>query len=143
MASGTYTLIVELGAPKRIEVGALGTHDFELGWYAYTGTAFGPGGFKRIDRHRDVAAGRNGVRHWHVDYLLGDEQARIDGVCRSQDVDAECRISGAIDGRHVPGFGASDCDCDSHLVYNSSREPLLSSLRSVHEGCSVDSDGNG
>ncbi|HKL28837.1 MAG TPA: GIY-YIG nuclease family protein [Natrialbaceae archaeon] len=137
MPSGTYTLLIELDAPERIEVGALGPRDFEAGWYAYTGTAFGPGGFDRIDRHRDVAAGRNETRHWHVDYLTGNDHARIDGACRTPDADAECRFSDRIDGRRVPGFGASDCDCDSHLVYNPSRERLLSSLRTIHERCEV------
>lgn len=135
MSSGTYTLLIELDAPERIEVGALGPRDFEAGWYAYTGTAFGPGGFERIDRHRGVAAGRNETRHWHVDYLLGDERSRIDGVCRTPGVDAECRFSDRIDGRRVSGFGASDCDCDSHLVYNPSREQLVQSLRTIHARC--------
>lgn len=138
MPSGTYTLLIELDTATRIEVGALGTHDFDAGWYAYTGTAFGPGGFKRIDRHRDVAAGRNETRHWHVDYLLGNDHARVDGVCRTPDVDAECRFSDRIDGRRVPGFGASDCDCGSHLVFNPERRPLWSSIEAVHETCTVD-----
>lgn len=136
MPSGTYTLLIDLDATTRIEVGALGTFDFEAGWYAYTGTALGPGGFKRIDRHRDVAAGRNDTRHWHVDYLLGTERARIDGVCRTPDVDAECRVSSRIDGRSVPGFGASDCDCESHLVHDSSGESLRTALEELHETCS-------
>jgi len=142
MPSGTYTLLIELEAATRIDVGALETFDFDAGWYAYTGTAFGPGGFKRTDRHRDVAAGRNEARHWHVDYLLGADRTRIDAVCKTRDVDAECRFTDRIDGRRLPGFGASDCDCGSHLVYNPSRERLLSSLQTVHDRCELESGGS-
>ncbi len=44
----------------------------------YTGSALGSGGFSRVERYRAVAAGENDARHWHVDYLLGDETTSID-----------------------------------------------------------------
>lgn len=135
MASGTYTLVIELERSVGIDIGALGPRELDSGWYAYTGTAFGPGGFARIDRHRTVAAGRNETRHWHVDYLLGNDHSALEVVCRTSSVDGECRISDAIPGRSVNGFGASDCDCDSHLVYNTSGEKLRAGLQDLHETC--------
>jgi endonuclease-3 len=143
MTAGTYTLLIELEAPTTIDVGALGTFDFEDGWYAYTGTAFGPGGFSRIDRHRDVATGRNETRHWHVDYLLGDDCARLVGTCRTPNVDAECRFSDRLPGTRVPGFGASDCSCDSHLVFDLSGDELFPALEAMHDRCSIDGEPAG
>ena len=131
---GTYTLVLELDPSATVEVGALGRREFEVGWYAYTGSALGPGGFARIDRHREVAAGEHDVRHWHIDYLLGFDGVRIATVERSHGVDAECGIASAIasNGTVVAEFGASDCDCDSHLVGHAEREPLIDAVRTAH-----------
>jgi endonuclease-3 len=129
---GTYTLLVRVPTRHRIEVGALGTHTFDPGWYAYTGSAFGPGGLSRVDRHRELAAGDRDVRHWHVDYLLGLPDASVDTVVTTGGEDIECRVAQAIDGERVPAFGCSDCACDSHLVGQEDRAPLLESVRVAH-----------
>ena len=132
---GTYTLILALDTSTTVEVGALGPREFEEGWYAYTGSALGPGGFARIDRHREVAAGEREVRHWHIDYLLGLDATRIETVERSYGVDVECEIASTIasNGTVVTEFGASDCDCDSHLVGHAEREPLIDSVRTAYD----------
>jgi len=132
MSGGTYTLVIELQERATIEVGALGEQPFEPGWYAYVGSAHGPGGFARVDRHRELAAGERDARHWHVDYLLGHPAARIETVERTADVDAECRLAAALDGTPIPSFGCSDCGCDSHLFYSSSRASLLSAVVAGH-----------
>jgi Uri superfamily endonuclease len=62
-APGSYLLVIECETPTEIEVGALGTLGFEAGYYGYVGSAFGPGGLSRVDRHRRVAAGDHEVRH--------------------------------------------------------------------------------
>ncbi|MFB6150818.1 MAG: DUF123 domain-containing protein [Haloarculaceae archaeon] len=129
---GTYTLVVELADPARIAVGALGEYAFDAGWYAYTGSAFGPGGFARVDRHRELAAGERDARHWHVDYLLGHPAASVDAVVRTPGADVECAVARAVAGERVPGFGASDCDCDSHLAYAEERATLVSSVERAH-----------
>lgn len=113
---GTYTLLIELGDEVTVEVGALGEHTLARGWYAYTGSAFGPGGFVRVERHRELAAGERETRHWHVDYLLGHPEASVREVVRSPGVDVECAVAGRLPDGPVPGFGASDCDCPSHLA---------------------------
>ncbi len=132
MPVGTYTLLIERTRGDAVEVGALGEVDLPAGWYAYTGSAFGPGGFDRIDRHERVAAGDHDVRHWHVDYLLGAKGSRLDGAVRSVDVDAECAVARRLDGDRVAGFGCSDCRCDSHLVRRPDREPLVESVERAH-----------
>jgi Uri superfamily endonuclease len=132
MAGGTYTLLVELSEGVDIEVGALGEYSFESGWYAYVGSALGTGGFSRVERHRELAAGERDVRHWHIDYLLGHDAAAIGTVVRTAGVDAECAIADAIDGDPVPDFGCSDCGCGSHLFYSPDRDTLCSTVENAH-----------
>lgn len=111
---GTYTLLVRVGSPTTVEVGALGDVRFDDGLYAYTGSAFGTGGLSRIDRHADVASGENDARHWHIDYLLGAEETSLTGAFVTPE-DAEDEVAREIEGEPVPRFGASDSPCDSHL----------------------------
>lgn len=138
MPKGTYTLLVELTDSTTVEFGAAGERDLRAGWYAYTGSAFGPGGFSRVDRHRELARGERDVRHWHVDYLLGLPESRIDGVVKSAGADVECDVSRDVPTRDgcepVAGLGASDCECDSHLLYATAPEPLERAVREAHAG---------
>jgi Uri superfamily endonuclease len=131
---GTYTLVVRFDGSATIEVGALGESAFTEDWYAYVGSARGPGGFSRVERHRELAADERETRHWHVDYMLGHPAASVVGVVRTAGVDGECAVARALDGERVPGFGCSDCGCDSHLVSRGSREALLSSVERAHRG---------
>lgn len=135
---GTYVLIIELPTETPLEVGALGTHSFEAGWYAYVGSALGSGGFKRIDRHRRVAAGEHPVRHWHIDYLLGHPASSLAAVRTVPGVDGECRIASTLRASSVPAFGCSDCSCHSHLFFEDERETLL---EDVSQAISRVSDG--
>ncbi|WP_225335858.1 GIY-YIG nuclease family protein [Halomicrobium urmianum] len=140
---GTYTLLIERTAGDSLSVGALGEIEFPAGWYAYTGSALGPGGFSRIDRHERVAAGEHDARHWHVDYLLGDPDSRLNGVVRSPGADAECTVARAVDGDAIPEFGCSDCDCDSHLAYQADRAALVESVERAHRETTSEASGLG
>lgn len=133
MDGGTYTLVIELSAADAITFGAAGERDLSAGWYAYTGTAFGPGGFARIDRHARVAAGRNDARHWHVDYLLGHPDARLDAAYCTPGADAECATTDRLPATRVSGVGASDCDCGSHLAVAEARASLVEALTKRHD----------
>ena len=130
---GTYVLVVDLPQPTTLEVGALGDLEFDAGPYAYVGSAFGPGGFGRIDRHRELARGerdarrrsnaptrspslRSRDRHWHIDYLLGHDATRLEAAFAYPDADRECELATSLPGDPVDGFGASDCDCPGHLL---------------------------
>jgi endonuclease-3 len=139
---GTYTLVIELLEPTTTEVGALGTLTFDSGWYAYSGSALGSGGFARVDRHRELAAGHRDTRHWHLDYVLGLPEASIDAVLTAHGVDIECSTASAIDGTPVPDFGCSDCDCESHLHHAPQRAPLLDSVRRAHDRFRTDGSGS-
>ena len=135
MAGGTYTLVLERTDQGTIEVGALGDRDFPAGWYAYTGSALGSGGFSRVERHRAVASGEHDARHWHVDYLLGDEATTVDTVVTTS-ADVECAVARRLDdavGGAVPDFGCSDCGCRSHLAGCADREELVSAVERAHD----------
>lgn len=130
---GTYTLLLELDEPAAVGIGRLGEREFPAGHYAYTGSALGPGGFARVDRHREVATGERDVRQWHVDSLLGLEAATVVAAIRSPGVAAECAIARGVHADPVPGFGATDCDCDSHLAQAADREALYRAAWAAHE----------
>lgn len=125
----TYTLLIELGHGEEIEVGSLGDIEFPRGWYAYTGSAEGPGGYGRVDRHKRVSRGGGSV-HWHVDYLNRHPDTEILEVVKSRE--GECRVAERIEAEDVPGFGSSDCGCPSHLHYSESLECLRRSVRMAH-----------
>jgi Uri superfamily endonuclease len=131
VTGGTYTLFVHLPHEATIEVGALGSHTFDAGWYAYTGSALGTGGFSRVERHHELATGDQDTRHWHVDYLLGHAESRLAADVRTA-VDAECAIARELPDGPIPGFGASDCVCPSHLAYAADRESLERAVREAH-----------
>ena len=131
-AGGTYTLLIELPTAATVEVGALGAVDLQAGGYAYTGSALGTGGFSRVDRHRRIADGEHDVRHWHIDYLLGQPSTRIIDVTRSYGADIECAVAGRLPSGPVDGFGASDCDCGSHLAHMDRIDALAERVERAH-----------
>ncbi len=114
MTRGTYVLAIDV-PPLEVGIGAAGEYRLE-GTYAYVGSAFGPGGFARIERHRELARGEREVRHWHVDYLLGHPESELESVARFPDADRECELADTLPGEPVKGIGASDCDCPAHLL---------------------------
>jgi endonuclease-3 len=132
VTGGTYTLLLELPEATTIAVGALGEHRFPAGWYAYTGSAFGSGGFGRVDRHYELAAGERETRHWHIDYLLGHPDSRIRGDVRTPETDIECAVAETLPDGPIDGFGASDCDCVSHLAYDEDGADLRAAVAETH-----------
>lgn len=132
-AGGTYTLVVTLREPVTATVGALGEVTLPAGGYAYTGSAQGAGGFSRIDRHRRLAAGESDTRHWHVDYLLGHPATTLSDVVRTHGRDVECAVAEQLGAGPVPGFGASDCDCESHLTHRYAPSRLAAAARDAHD----------
>jgi Uri superfamily endonuclease len=96
-----------------ITVGRLGTIRFACGYYVYVGSALG-GLRSRLNRHL-----RTGKKpHWHIDYLL--EKAALDAIITGESPEkTECTIALALARQFesVPGFGASDCRCRSHLFF--------------------------
>ena len=114
-----YVLLLKLEKDVTITIGKLGTLNFKKGFYAYTGSARGTGGFKRIDRHFNVASGQNTTRRWHIDYLLPHLEVICAVTVPTKD-DLECTVSGKLSALllGIKGFGCSDCSCSSHLFFS-------------------------
>jgi Uri superfamily endonuclease len=124
MPKGTYLLLARLEEEVTVTVGRLGTFVFPAGWYAYAGSALGPGGIPaRLARHW-----RSQKRaHWHIDYLLAHGTPEASWYVETVER-LECRWAAAV--RTLPGarllvprFGASDCRCPGHLAYLPRRPP--------------------
>ena len=113
ITKGIYVLIIELKRDSAISVGRLGKVPFQKGFYAYVGSAMG-GLTQRISRHLR----KEKTIHWHIDYLL--EKAKVVGVfvCTTNEK-LECLFAGKLaeEFESIQGFGASDCNCLSHLFF--------------------------
>lgn len=122
---GLYCLVVALDRRVTAGVGALGTVEFDEGAYVYVGSAHGPGGFARVDRHRELAAGNRSGRHWHIDHLLTQPGASVVQVVTTAGADAECALAQSLSGERIHKFGCTDCDCPSHLARYPDRRPAI------------------
>lgn len=116
--TGNYILLLHLPADQALAIGKLGTFDFPAGWYAYVGSAFGPGGLVgRLKYHLKPVE----RPHWHIDYFR--RVARLQEIWLSPGSErreqAWVDLLLAIPGATVPveGFGASDSNRESHLIY--------------------------
>ena len=123
--SGTYCLIMKLEKAAEIRVGRLGIGLFPAGYYCYVGSAM-RGLEKRVARH--FATEKR--MHWHVDYFLARARARALGaVAVYSKARLECELSrllaGEVAAEPMPGFGASDCSCRTHLYYFSNSPTKL------------------
>lgn len=133
MEKGVYCLVLSHG-PCTIRVGALGYLAFPAGWHVYCGSAQGPGGLKRVQRHIDLATSRNKTARWHIDYLLQDTRvALLSALCANTTQPLECELASALGGDPVPGFGCSDCRCNSHLFFFDTDpvDKIINAMRSI------------
>lgn len=129
---GVYCLIFE-NHECALQVGKKGEFSFKRGYHIYVGSALGPGGLKRMQRHIRLSRDKDKNPKWHVDYLHFCSAFRlVSAVCAATPERLECLLAGAIGGSCVPGFGCTDCKCRSHLF---SREKYpLSDLSGAFEG---------
>jgi len=109
---GSYMLVLRLREKRNLRVGQLGIKPFGKGFYIYVGSAMA-NLTKRIERH----VRKRKLHHWHIDELRDAAEVWSTLVVRSSDR-LECEIArrcSRIAEWSVPGFGCSDCSCDSHL----------------------------
>lgn len=113
---GTYVLLMHIAKPHQLTVGRLGQHRFAQGWYAYVGSAFGPGGLRARLRHH---LRRSAAPRWHIDYLtrmVVPSEVWVSVNPKRWEHSIAQWLQGLNDsGIPVPGFGCSDCRCRSHL----------------------------
>lgn len=126
--AGIYILILHVVHPCRIKTGRLAERVFQKGTYLYIGRA------KQYLRGRLARHLRAEKKlFWHIDYLL--RRAFIKEIWCQLDFFNECQITARIietcgkGCSPIPGFGASDCLCPSHLIFYNGDDSLLSSIR--------------
>lgn len=143
MEKGIYTLVLRLAADQDLVVGSLGSVHFEAGYYAYTGSARGPGGLARVKRHLRVMEGKCSVQRWHIDRLL-PYSTLVKVVATKTEEDLECPIALKIGERlsFVARFGCTDCRCPSHLHFSKSKEEILLVVKSAHAWASRSRSGS-
>ena len=118
--SGVYLLEILLKEEARIKIGKKGFFLCPAGFYCYTGSAQ-KNMQSRLARH----CRKKKKRHWHIDYLL--EWAEVLQIHTWQVArEGECRLAAYLHDRLngvmiIPGFGASDCSCQTHLLYFNKR----------------------
>jgi len=120
---GSYILVIFLSKKVKIEIGALGALSFFKGYYLYVGSAMGNNGSttleNRVKRHLSDSA--NKKLHWHIDYLLYDENFLIIKLYIVPSLmRLECVIARDIQevsDSFIKNFGSTDCSCKSHLFY--------------------------
>ena len=108
--------MIYLARSCHIKIGKKGTFRFPKGYYVYTGSA--KNGLKgRVERHLR----KEKKRFWHIDYLLDHASVKKVFLFPDNRLD-ECFLSQKMLKRSeakvvVPKFGASDCNCPTHLVF--------------------------
>ncbi len=116
--SGTYALILLAENVTELTVGKLGEFQFEAGYYVYVGSAFGPGGLRaRLTHHSRISNNP----HWHLDYLKPATQ--IETIWYTTDLQPRehqwAATLSSYRNAAIPsrGFGATDCSCETHLIF--------------------------
>lgn len=125
-APGVYTLVLRLPSTQPVRVGSLGQFTFCAGTYVYVGSALG-GLAARAGRH---LKGPRKAR-WHIDYLA--RAASIAAVVFAETaLRVECPLAGLLAARleaAIPGFGAGDCACPTHLYFAAEESRARAAVR--------------
>ena len=130
---GTYILVLRVDVDTPVQIGRWRLLDVRRGYYCYVGSAFGPGGvIARVSRHCRTEK----RRHWHIDYL--SEIAGVESVWYSHsgsrlEHEWASALSRLDDLEPVPGFGCSDCGCESHLFFCRRQPQLAAFARAARE----------
>jgi Uri superfamily endonuclease len=132
LGKGTYILILQLKRNWRIKIGRRKGSSpilFRAGYYAYVGSALGPGGLRsRIKRH--LRTDKKCV--WHIDYLRKVAEPVEAWICSGERkmerewADALIQMEGS---QPVEGFGNTDDKRSrTHLCYCEER-PMIEDYR--------------
>ena len=117
-SKGTYLLFLSNTKSQKINIGKQGDFLFPSGLLVYVGSPFGSGGLRgRISHHLRI----NRKCHWHIDYLL--QKMPVFQVLYTENpsrLEHEwAMLLKSIPELSIPmkRFGASDCQCASHLFH--------------------------
>ncbi len=133
---GCYCLIINLDKTSKIKIGKLGKINFNKGHYVYVGSAMNSL-TARINRHLSEEK----KLHWHIDYLLKNENARISEVIYNvSGKKIECELSKGISQKSngIKDFGCSDCECESHLYFFKNRNEAIECVKNAYDSIAMD-----
>ena len=135
---GCYCLIIYIKKKSKISIGKkLGVIEFKKGIYVYVGSAMNSLE-ARLNRHLSDSK----KLHWHVDYLLKDDNSKIIDIIYNIDKKVECDISEYLK-THAVGiknFGCSDCNCESHLYYFKNRSEAIEQTKNAYDSIAIKYD---
>jgi len=113
---GVYVLVIRVKSSAEVIVGSLGRINLRRGYYAYVGSAMGPGGlFSRIKRHLSSV---KRVK-WHIDYVL-KKGLVVCVVYAECFIKKECELASLIAEEYsivARKLGSTDCRCKSHFFF--------------------------
>ena len=119
---GSYILVLSLAEDRFLDVGRAGCLFFRKGFYLYPGSAMA-NLTARMERH----VRKRKRFHWHIDWLRSVAVVHAILPIRSSER-LECTIAQGLRAHaawSIPGFGCTDCGCDSHL-FGRPDDPLRS-----------------
>ena len=122
---GVYTLLVSLGHPLIVKPGSLSTLMLKKAEYCYIGSALN-GLHRRLKHHLSPKK----RLHWHIDYLL--KSAQVSTIYwANTTTPTECLLADGLVQLglpSIPGFGSTDCRCESHLFFSHTRNVIPACL---------------
>ena len=134
---GCYCLIIHVERKTKIKIGKkLGEIEFKKGNYVYVGSAMNSLE-SRLKRHLI----NEKKMHWHVDYLLKNDNARIVKIIYNVSAKkVECNLSKYLEAQasYISDFGCSDCNCNSHLYYFKNRKKAIESIKNAYDSIAMD-----
>jgi adenylylsulfate kinase len=126
---GIYILLISVTKDISVNIGVLGSRNFQKGFYAYVGSAQN-NLEKRVERHLRRAK----RKFWHIDYLLGNRQVEVLQLFwKKAGRLEECRIAERLSQVAAPirSFGSSDCRCRAHLFRIEAYDYLSEFMREI------------
>jgi sugar fermentation stimulation protein A len=110
--SGSYIIILNIRDDIDISVGKLGTIHFPKGFYLYVGSAR-----RHLTQRMERHLRKRKNFFWHIDYLRNHtDQCMALPIRSSEPLEHElAKALSTISHWHIPGFGSSDCFCETHL----------------------------
>lgn len=106
-----YAVFFRLESEKEIEIGAMGTRNFQPGIYVYVGSAMNSVE-KRVERHFSETENL----HWHIDYFSSEAEP-FDYFVLPEVSEYECVLAEVLEeiGEPMDEIGSTDCECGAHL----------------------------
>ncbi|PWB87943.1 GIY-YIG nuclease family protein [Methanobrevibacter thaueri] len=133
---GCYCLVIYIKKKSEIGIGKkLGVLEFKKGIYVYVGSAMNSLE-ARLNRHLSDSK----KLHWHVDYLLKEDNCKIIDIIYNIDKKVECDISQHLK-THAVGiknFGCSDCNCESHLYFFKNRSEAIEHVKNAYDSIAIE-----